>query len=86
MLTTRPGSLALYAPGKDTLVGFADPDPPETLICAHDRYNCAPPTELAEWRAMCSALSRYSPLATQLGIGMLMVDFPVKKCQRCTQC
>ena len=30
-----PGSLAEYAPGRETVDGDAVPVPPETLICAH---------------------------------------------------
>lgn len=35
MLTAIPGSLALYAPGKLTVAGFAVPVPPETESWKH---------------------------------------------------
>ena len=37
MLMRMPGSLAEYAPGKDTkFLGEYVPDPPETVIWAHE--------------------------------------------------
>jgi hypothetical protein len=54
-----PGSVALYAPGKETRDPVLSvPVPPLTLSCAHAMYSCAPPMEAALCSAMCSTLRR----------------------------
>lgn len=44
----------------DTMLaeGADVPVPPVTVICAHEMYSWAPPTEPALCRAMCSMRSR----------------------------